>query len=319
MTAARFSLFRLSPGDNVKLDYDRSGAGAKVTIRGNNLDARPFLRSANTSDGGRKDGDLDLDVKTTLLSGHGGEVLTNAEARIAMRGSQLRQLAVTGRLNGKPVSLTGRGNGESALPVTIESADAGALLRYFDLYTRMVGGSLSGLVSFTPRRSNGYIIAKDFALRNEPAIRRLVSEAQTDGTRRGAADTDFSKMRIDFTRDGTEIAVKDAVIFGAQLGLTFNGMVDPTRDRISLSGTYVPAYGLNNAFAQIPIVGNILAGGRNEGLLAVTFGLSGRASQPTVSVNPLSAVAPGIFRKIFEFRNDRTGSAPPIAVNPAAN
>ncbi len=55
------------------------------------------------------------------------------------------------------------------------------------------------------------------------------------------------------------------MIFGAQLGLTFNGMVDPTRDRISLSGTYVPAYGLNNAFAQIPIVGNILAGGRNEG------------------------------------------------------
>ncbi len=81
----------------------------------------------------------------------------------------------------------------------------------------------------------------------------------------------------------------------------------------------MPAYGLNNAFAQIPIVGNILAGGRNEGLLAVTFGVSGKASQPTVSVNPLSAVAPGIFRKIFEFRNDRTGAVPPFAHNPAAN
>ncbi len=319
ITSARFSLFRLSPGDNVKLDYDRTGASAKVTIRGNNLDARPFLRSANTSEGTRKEGDLELDVRTTLLSGHGGEVLTNAEARIALRGSQLRQLAVTGRLNGKPVSLTGRGTGDSALPVTIETGDAGALLRYFDLYSRMMGGSLSGLISVTPRRSNGYVIAKDFALRNEPAIRRLVSEAQTDGTRRGPVDTDFSKMRIDFTRDGTEIAVKDAVIFGAQLGLTFNGMVDPVRDRISLSGTYVPAYGLNNAFAQIPIVGNLLAGGRNEGLLAVTFGVSGKASQPTVSVNPLSAVAPGIFRKIFEFRNDRTGTTPPLSYNPAAN
>ncbi len=199
VTAARFSLFRLSPGDNVKLDYDRTGASAKVTIRGNNLDARPFLRSANTTDGGRKEGDLELDVRTTLLSGHGGEVLTNAEARVSLRGSQMRQLAVSGRLNGKPVTLSGRGNGESALPVTIESADAGALLRYFDLYSRMMGGSVSGQINVTPRRSTGFIIAKDFALRNEPAIRRLVAEAQTDGTRRGPVDTEFSKMRIDFT------------------------------------------------------------------------------------------------------------------------
>ncbi len=319
VTSARFSLFRLSPGDNVKLDYDRTGANARVTIRGNNLDARPFLRSASSTDGPRKEGDLELDVKTTLLSGHGSEVLTNAEARIAMRGSQLRQLSVTGRLNGKSVSLSGRGTGEGALPVTVESADAGALLRYFDLYSRMMGGSLSGVISVTPRRSAGYVIAKDFALRNEPAIRRLVAEGQTDSARRGTVDTEFSKMRIDFSRDGTEIAVKDAVIFGAQLGLTFNGMIDPVRDRISLSGTYVPAYGLNNAFAQIPLVGNLLAGSRNEGLLAVTFGVTGRASQPTVSVNPLSAVAPGIFRKIFEFRNDRTGSTPPLSYNPAAN
>ncbi len=320
VTSARLSLFRLSPGDNVKLDYDRTGANAKVTIRGNNLDARPFLRPPSTADSGaRKEGDLDVDVKTTLLSGHGGEVLTNAEARFAMRGSQLRQLNVSGRLNGKPVTLSGRTSGDGPLPVNVESADAGALLRYFDLYSRMVGGSLSGVVNATPRRSTGYIIAKDFALRNEPAIRRLVSEAQTDGTRRGATDTEFSKMRIDFTREGTEFAIRDAVIFGPQLGLTFNGVVDQTRDRISLSGTYVPAYGLNNAVAQIPLVGNLLAGGRNEGLLAVTFGVSGRASQPTVTVNPLSAVAPGIFRKFFEFRNDRTGNAPPLSYNPAPN
>jgi len=320
IASARFSLFRLSPGDNVKLDYDRSAAGAKVTIRGNNLDARPFLRAATQPEAGtRKEGDLDLDVKTTLLSGHGGEVLTSAEARIGMRGAQLRQLDVTGKLNGRAVSLTGRGTGSAPIPITIESDDAGALLRFFDFYGRMAGGELSGQVMASPRRSTGYVIAKDFTLRNEPAIRRLVAGGQTEGGRQDSGDAQFTKMRVDFTREGTEIAVKDAVIFGPQLGLTFNGMVDPTRDRVSLSGTYVPAYGLNNAFAQIPLVGNLLTGGRNEGLLAVTFGVSGRASQPTVSVNPLSAVAPGIFRKIFEFRNDRTGAVPPPAFNPAAN
>ena len=96
------------------------------------------------------------------------------------------------------------------------------------------------------------------------------------------------------------------MIFGQQIGLTFNGLIDQQRDRVSLSGTFIPAFGLNNALSQVPVVGSLLTGGRNEGLLAVTFGVSGRASQPNITVNPLSAVAPGIFRKMFEFRNETT-------------
>jgi len=321
VTSARFSLFRLSPGDNVKLDYDRTATGAKVTIRGNNLDARPFLRVASQPDAARKEAerDLDVDLKTTLLSGHGGEVLTGAEARVALRGGQARQLYLSGKLNGRNLSMSGRAAGDAPLPIALESADAGAFLRYLDLYSRMIGGDMSGQIMVSPRSTSGYVIAREFGLRNEPAIRRLVAEAPPNAANLAANDVRFTRMRIDFSRDGTETAIKDAVIFGPQLGLTFNGVIDQTRDRVSLSGTYVPAYGLNNAFAQIPIVGNILAGGRNEGLLAVTFGVSGRSSDPTVTANPLSAVAPGIFRKIFEFRNDRTGSIPPQTYNPASD
>jgi len=38
------------------------------------------------------------------------------------------------------------------------------------------------------------------------------------------------------------------------------------------------------------------------GLLGVTFRLSGAIEAPVLSVNPLSAIAPGIFRKLFELR-----------------
>ncbi len=312
--SARFTLFRLSPGDNVRLDFDRQGNGSKVAIRGNNLDARPFLRAMNQNAPPRADadkGDLDLDIRATLLSGNGGEVLTGAEIRMLGRNGMPRQVSVSGKLNGKPVSVTGKGNGDAPPPVTIESDDAGAFLRYLDIYPRMQAGSLSGQIVPAGRRMSGYLIAKDFSLRNEPAIRRLVTESVPDQARQASGDTRFTKMRIDFSREGAETTVKEAVIFGPQIGLTFNGIVDLVRDRISLSGTFIPAYGLNNAFAQIPVVGAILGGGRNEGLLAVTFGVSGRASDPNVTVNPLSAVTPGIFRKIFEFRNDTTGSTPP--------
>ena len=39
-----------------------------------------------------------------------------------------------------------------------------------------------------------------------------------------------------------------------------------------------------------------------EGLIGVTFKVEGPIDAPRVFVNPLSAVAPGILRKIFEYR-----------------
>ncbi|MEJ0098137.1 MAG: hypothetical protein WDM84_09820 [Bauldia sp.] len=49
------------------------------------------------------------------------------------------------------------------------------------------------------------------------------------------------------------------------------------------------------------MLGLALGGGASEGLIGVTFKIQGPITQPEVFFNPLSAVTPGIFRKIFEF------------------
>jgi hypothetical protein len=69
---------------------------------------------------------------------------------------------------------------------------------------------------------------------------------------------------------------------------------------VRMRGTFVPLYGLNNMFGQLPIVGPFL-GGSNEGLLGVTYEVVGPPSTPVLRVNPISAVAPGLLRKFFEF------------------
>jgi Protein of unknown function len=320
ITSAKFSQFRLSPGDSVRLDYDRQTNGGKVVIKGNNFDARPFIKTATSTGAANNNAEreIDLDLKTTLLSGYGGEVITNADVRLVRRGGQMKQFSLAGKLNGRTITMGGRNSSEASAPLTIEADDAGAFLRFLDIYTRMSGGDLSGQVLPSGKRLSGYFIARNFILRNEPAIKRLTQQNNSDGVTPSNDNlSKFTKMRVDFIRDGSEITIKDAVIFGPQVGITFNGLLDQAKDRISLSGTFVPAYGLNNAFAQIPVLGNLLAGGRNEGVLAITFGVSGRASQPNVTVNPLSAVAPGIFRKIFEFRNDTSQNRnPPLQSSP---
>jgi hypothetical protein len=68
---------------------------------------------------------------------------------------------------------------------------------------------------------------------------------------------------------------------------------------VDIKGTFVPAYGLNNVFAQLPLFGPILGGNRNEGLFGVNFRVSGPASAPNLTINPLSAIAPGFLRQLF--------------------
>ena len=69
-----------------------------------------------------------------------------------------------------------------------------------------------------------------------------------------------------------------------------------------MTGTFMPAYGLNRIFGEIPLLGIFLGNGRDRGLIGVTFRLAGEANDPDLQINPLSVIAPGIFRSIFEFR-----------------
>jgi hypothetical protein len=317
------STFKLSPGDDMKVKLERSGGVSKITVRGAVIDARPFLKNINNpepanvrrparSGGASSEGpNFDLDLTTPILAGFNDEAITGADLKISRRGADVRQLRLSGKIGTNPVSaeLTRRDSQPST--VVIRSGDGGGFLRFVDLYTRMVGGDL--VVNLTPfgEAQAGAIDVREFALRNEPALRRILSEqpaSAPQGDRVSGApalavnpnEVDFSRMKATFTRTGGRTDIRDAVIWGPQVGLSISGYIDSARDRSDLSGTYVPAYGLNNIFSQVPIVGILLGGGQYEGLFAVNFRISGLASAPTLTINPLSAIAPGIFRKFFE-------------------
>ena len=51
--------------------------------------------------------------------------------------------------------------------------------------------------------------------------------------------------------------------------------------------------------------GLFLGGGSNEGLVGITYEVVGPPSAPVLRVNPISAVAPGLLRKFFEFPTER--------------
>ena len=110
----------------------------------------------------------------------------------------------------------------------------------------------------------------------------------------------FSGMKIDFTRAPGRIALRDGVVRGPVLGGTIDGVINYADDEVHLRGTLIPLYGANNLLGQLPIVGLFL-GGEKEGLVGVTYEVVGKPAGPVLHVNPLSALAPGLLRKVFEF------------------
>jgi hypothetical protein len=195
--------------------------------------------------------------------------------------------------------------------IYLTSGDAGALLRYSDFYGKLYGGE-AWIVIEPPspdgKPQEGIINIRDFTIRGEPALDRMQAAApaeqlgSTPGARAPASQgIAFLRTQVEFNRTPGRFNIREAAIYGPAMGATVDGVLDFAQNNVHLRGTYVPAFGLNNLFGQIPIVGLFL-GGPKEGLIAITFEVVGPVSGPTLRINPMSAAAPGFLRKLFEFR-----------------
>ncbi|MCJ2140993.1 DUF3971 domain-containing protein [Methylobacterium sp. E-066] len=308
---------KLSPGDDLRVSLDRTGTGYKVLVRGAVVDARPFLKSLGGPDakGGKeaKDAnpkDIDADIQVPIVAGFNDEALTNANLRLSLHGRTLKAATITGRFRAAPFAATVT-RGERGVPtLAVDSADAGATLRFVDIYRRMYGGRLTAGIGLNDGPQSGVVQIRDFSLRNEPALSSIMAQgpepAEADTARgrriapgRAAGDVTFDRMRANFVRSGSRVDFSDAAISNAAMGFTLSGWLDTGRERTDMTGTFVPLYGLNNVASQLPLLGPLLGGGHNEGLFAVNFRVSGKLASPDVSVNPLSAIAPGFLRKLF--------------------
>jgi hypothetical protein len=74
-------------------------------------------------------------------------------------------------------------------------------------------------------------------------------------------------------------------------------VIDRGKKTTDVSGTIIPMTEVNSLIGKIPLLGNLLGG--DTGLIAATYTMKGPTSNPTVMVNPLSVLAPGVLRRIL--------------------
>ena len=314
---AKLTQVRLSPGDDLKVDATQVGDTLKLTVRATNVDARPFLKSLSDTDPGDTGGrDLDLDLHANVLTGQNSQAMTGVDLKMGRRGGQIRKLVATGKIGRAPIALLSSPQG-NVLTINASSGDAGATLEFMDLYKRIAGGQLDTTIHMMNGRWDGSAVVHEFGLREDPAMKRLADESISQSTKSGndlhidSSNLNFTKLFIDFSKNGSKVDVKDGAIFSPQMGATVQGSIDFGHDKLALSGTFVPIYGVNNLFAQVPLVGPILGGGAHEGLFGLNYKISGSVAKPDLTIDPLSALAPGFLRKIFGAISEAAeGSAP---------
>jgi hypothetical protein len=306
LQSANFPSYGFSDGDRTSLRVDRTPDGAlRVVMRGDAYDGRGLVKtmtgSAPSNDtGARRPPDIDLDMKLGAVVGFNGEALRSLEMKMSRRAGEIRSLGLTAKIGHSgtlSADLRGRPGGRQV--VDLESSDAGALFRFTDVYSRMNGGLMTTVMD-PPSANNpvqlGSVSVRNFAVHDEEELERAV----TNGTPLPRNQMDFSGLKVDFTRSPGHVALHDGVVRGPVLGGTIDGVIDYTRDDVHLRGTLIPLYGANNLLGQLPVVGLFL-GGEKEGLVGVTYEVVGRPGTPVLHVNPLSALAPGLLRKVFEY------------------
>ncbi len=193
--------------------------------------------------------------------------------------------------------------------------DAGYFLRSLDLYSHMTGGTLllEGRIDEGDYNHpiTGEIDISDFEIVESPVFARLLSLPSPDGLieRLGGGGLGFRKLIAPFQFVDQSLKIDQGRAFGA-LGLTFGGIFDFRNDRVDMAGSIVPSYALNSIWGGIPIIGNLLTGfDEGGGIFALTYRVSGNWEKPQVTINPLSALTPGILREfitLFEGKKPET-------------
>ena len=285
-------------------------------MRGDVFDGRGFLKSTisgrdTDSKAKSKNIDFDVDVKLGAVAGYFGEALRSVDAKVSRRNGAIKSLTFSSKLGrDTPVTadLRGRAQGQGREVIYLETNDAGAFLRFTDMYSKVVGGQLQLAVdppTAEPTAKEGLLNVRDFTVKGESAIDRLAAGGST-GAQAGIG---FSRLRAEFTRQNGQLSVREGVLKGPSIGGTIEGSIDYPSNQVRMSGTFIPMYALNNIFGQIPLVGLVLGGGSNEGVFGVTYEVVGTPDKPTLRINPLSMVFPGVTRKIWDFNTGRQNNS----------
>jgi len=303
----------LNEGDRASVSMRPIDGGFAVEVIGEQLDLKPMLKrflglgeaESGKATSNAEDQIIDIKVKLDRALGFYKTTAFGVDAHLRFKGADFIRVDLQASLgNSKVVSIATNplSNGRS---MSAASNDLGTLLRFIGMYSQLLNGDGSLVLSLqnSPWKVSGGFVLNEFSIVDEDRV------AQVMGNHKDSRALIERENRVNFKRgeasfEGANgvIQIIDGALDGGSIGGTLRGNILTNTRQYDLVGTYIPLFGLNNIFQKLPLLGKLLGGRDGEGLIGVTFAIRGDLDDPKFSINPASILAPGVFRRIFEFK-----------------
>lgn len=311
----------------LQLTAKRAGGNTsplQITVKGDAIDARPFLSSRDDGDNNDAEAtditDYHIQLQAARMRTHKTQSITNVTAYLETNNAgHTTRLEMDSTAGLGVLKLRYDPNQDGPYSLRGEATDAGATLKAFGLYPHMIKGRMDirGKPQSFGRIEDvqGRATITDFSVSEAPVLAKLVNALSIAGLfdmLGNSNNLSFDRLETDFVWNndpkGGIYTFTNGAVSSPSTGLTFAGVIDQQTRQMDIKGTAVPISGVNKFIGQIPILGDILTGGEGGGLIAATYTLSGPSNDPQASVNPLSVLAPGIIRRIL-FENNTPATA----------
>lgn len=302
----------------------RADGGFDVRLQGPGLDAAPILRLGDKESFGPDLPPVRITVKLDQLWFSTGPPAGDVAGTLVYDGETWNDIDLDGSLGKEQrIGFSLRKDGP-VRTMSFRSSNGGAALKTLGLFDSMANGKLrlsgkrDGSKPAAPWR--GRLLITNFRIINASLLTRLLSLGSFTGiadvlSGKGIA---FARFDMPYTFRNKVLVLQGARAVGDALGLTASGELDFVRDRIKLDGTLVPANTLNTLVANIPVLGKILTGSERAGVFAMHYGVRGALNKPTVTVNPLTALAPGFLRDLVGVLTGTGAKLPPTTPSETA-
>ena len=299
----------------VKITPDRVAGRLDVELDASFLDVSPWTEDLFAERQSNLDVPLTMRGRVDTLVLDEAYPVSGSKLFFSHTGEVIETARLEALSDGKPLKLELSTRPDRERNMSASVPDASKAVSAFMGLSNTTGGELEISVNLPAAGEDGAYIGevnmRGFKLNEAPALAQLLSLASLTGL----ADTltggsmQFEQFNVPFTMLGDDIAIRDARLYGPALGMTGNGDIDLDLRVLDFDGTLVPAYTANSILGDIPLLGELFADEKGEGLLALTYTVSGPFEKTQIAINPLSALTPGFLRGIFKTDRSKADEA----------
>ena len=278
----------------------------KISVRGKKLDTTYLLSKLTSGNKGNpfKNFTKDIEIRLNSISTKSQVPLNDFHLLGRIKKGKFETMSAKSEFSKTEyldISLKKDENNKKILEIYSDLPQV--LLADYKFFEGVKGGKLLYSSVYDETSSASKITIENFKVLKAPAFATLLTLADLGGIADvlSGQGMSFDILEINLNDDSNVTTIEEVLALGSSVSVLMNGYIEKKSGLTSLSGTLVPARMLNSLISKIPVVGNILVGGKaGEGVFGVSFKMKGLPGKVKTTVNPIKTLTPRFISRALE-------------------